>query len=60
MPSVDLNTKVFVHRRNDDGTCDSICIICYRTVATAVDESALTVAEDRHVCRTEDLNRLAK
>ena len=31
----------FTHRHNLDGTYDSICRCCFRTVATACDEGSL-------------------
>ena len=40
----------FVHRLNLDGTVDSICTDCARTIATESDEPALTPAEARHEC----------
>jgi predicted Fe-S protein YdhL (DUF1289 family) len=40
-----------VHRRNDDGSWDSICIGCFRTIARAEAEAELTERERKHVCR---------
>ena len=40
----------FAHRVNLDGTIDSICLYCFRTVATAHDESALLFHQAQHVC----------
>ena len=40
----------FSHRVNDDGTIDSICPQCFKTVATATQESDLDPAESRHCC----------
>lgn len=40
----------YAHRRNDDGTFDSICLRCYRTVATANTESDLVFSEAKHLC----------
>ena len=40
----------FAHRRNDDGTVDSICPSCFRTVAQSARELDLHKAEDSHVC----------
>jgi len=40
----------FPHRRNKDGTMDSICLDCYLTIATAETEDQLEVAEDAHIC----------
>jgi len=40
----------FVHRHNLDGTVDSICTICARTVGSDEQESNLAAAEVRHIC----------
>lgn len=40
----------FHHRQNDNGTHDSICLMCYLTVATACEESHLAPHENMHVC----------
>ena len=40
----------FAHRRNDDGTYDSICPTCFRTIAQSARELDLHNAEDSHVC----------
>jgi hypothetical protein len=40
----------FAHRVNLDGTIDSICLYCFRTVATSHDESALLSHQAQHIC----------
>jgi hypothetical protein len=47
-----LNTQhaSFAHRRNDDGTVDSICPNCFQTIAKSPSEPDLQNAEDGHVC----------
>jgi hypothetical protein len=40
----------FPHRRNPDGTFDSICIQCFATVATGSVEAELKAAESAHAC----------
>ncbi len=40
----------FAHRRNRDGTYDSICTQCYATVASASNEEALSSPESAHAC----------
>ena len=40
----------FSHRRNKDGTIDSICTRCYMTVGTALNESELPKIEHSHTC----------
>ena len=47
----------FPHRRNTDGTHDSICTRCFVTVATVVNESELTGHESAHVCKPMNLYR---
>ena len=38
------------HRRNHDGSFDSICKICFATVARSIDEAALAGPERNHAC----------
>jgi hypothetical protein len=38
------------HRFNPDGTFDSICPVCFVTIARHVDECALAQFEHDHVC----------
>ncbi len=45
----------FPHRRNRDGTFDSICSQCFSTVATEGTEAELKKAEEDHVCLGLDL-----
>jgi hypothetical protein len=40
----------FPHRHNPDGSFDSICIECFQTVATKVEEAELVSHEAEHVC----------
>lgn len=40
----------FARRVNRDGTIDSICLYCFRTVATSHDESTLLFHQARHAC----------
>ena len=44
------NGKKFSHRANRDGTIDSICLQCFRTVFSTRHEAALDEAERDHVC----------
>ncbi|MDQ1453860.1 MAG: hypothetical protein QOK38_3726 [Acidobacteriaceae bacterium] len=46
----------FQHRNNEDGTCDSICLRCYRTVATSQQEAWLAHEESIHTCTLLDLH----
>jgi hypothetical protein len=40
----------FPHRKNSDGSIDSICSRCAATVANTRDESTLQAAEQSHAC----------
>jgi hypothetical protein len=40
----------FPHRRNADGSYDSICPECFLTAARAKSEEELTTLEKKHVC----------
>ena len=45
-----VSNEPFSHRRNNDGTIDSICTRCYLTAGTARDESQLPEIEHSHTC----------
>jgi hypothetical protein len=47
-------SATYFHRSNADGTFDSICMTCYRTVDTQPGEAALAMKERVHVCNPED------
>jgi hypothetical protein len=40
----------YIHRKNADRSYDSICLQCFRTVATSSDELALAELENLHKC----------
>jgi len=40
----------FAHRANPDGTFDSICCVCFATVATLDTDTDLARVERQHVC----------
>jgi hypothetical protein len=42
--------KFFVHRLNQDGTADSICLFCFATIASNSLEGELDARESTHVC----------
>jgi hypothetical protein len=46
MPSM----TTFHHKANDDGTFDSICMCCYRTVASWPEVLELAEFERNHIC----------
>lgn len=55
---LDTFKRNFPHRRNRDGSHDSICPHCFRTVATRREEAELPDDEQRHVCTEFHLDRL--
>ena len=40
----------FPHRHNRDGSHDSICILCYATIASVRNEADLAQHERDHIC----------
>jgi hypothetical protein len=40
----------YLHKNNRDGTYDSICLRCFRTVGSANNVVGLVPAETYHVC----------
>jgi hypothetical protein len=46
---------VFPHRHNLDGSHDSICVNCFRTVSSTQREIELEAIEKKHVCAVSDL-----
>jgi hypothetical protein len=50
MSAVDSPTIKFVHRKNLDGTFDSICPQCFVTIATCRNETEMLLVERMHVC----------
>jgi hypothetical protein len=48
----------YAHRRNADGTSDSICLHCFRTVASCNRSTDLPEMESQHRCRAEDVECL--
>jgi hypothetical protein len=40
----------FFHRLNADSTFDSICSLCFRTVAAAADKEFRRIEESAHTC----------
>jgi hypothetical protein len=50
MGSAFAESAHFPHRRNSDGTVDSICPRCFVTIGTSTCESDLPAIEAAHVC----------
>ena len=45
--------------QNDDGTCNSRCLYCFMTIASAVKTSEeLALVEQRHLCPEKILNQI--
>jgi hypothetical protein len=47
--------KDFFHREHSDGTYDSICLRCFRTIGYRALELDLVLDEKNHICGKEDL-----
>jgi hypothetical protein len=50
---MDRRKASFPHKLNADGSFDSICPMCFRTVATAAQETELAALERKHQCDPE-------
>ena len=50
----------FSHRHNPNGTANSICLRCFRTIATKSNEGELDAAEAAHKCGGFDLGNLLR
>jgi len=51
MESTHPTASQYAHRPNYDGTVDSICKLCFLTVARAYREVDLIQLEIRHICQ---------
>jgi hypothetical protein len=47
----------FPHRRNPDGTFNSICLTCFATIASYKTEEELKELDESHVCETTVLSQ---
>lgn len=43
-------SRIYPHRRNSDGSYESICLTCFSTVSHADTETDLKTQEINHVC----------
>ena len=50
-----MSLELFFHRPNMNGTFDSICMKCFRTVDTQQREVDLSAKEQTHVCDLRDV-----
>jgi len=46
----ELREAFFPHRRNRDGSYDSICMTCFETVGSARTQEDLAKIDKEHVC----------
>lgn len=51
----ETRTQMYPHRRNKDGSLDSICLRCFATVAHAQLEEELIQHEQVHQCQDTPL-----
>ncbi len=47
----------FSHRPNNDGSVDSICLRCFRTIASNNKGRSIAMMESQHECDPVDLMR---
>ena len=47
----------FSHRPNNDGSVDSICLRCFRTIASDKNERSIAMVEFQHECDPSDILR---
>jgi hypothetical protein len=47
----------YPHKRNKDGSFNSICPVCFRTIASKMTEDELAQEEKKHVCGTSLLSK---
>jgi len=55
----DKSNEFYPHRRNKDGSYDSICLTCFLTVAFGKSETELTEFDKKHVCEYFPLSQRA-
>jgi hypothetical protein len=51
-PVTEQTSAAFYPRENGNGTVESICLVCFRTVGPAVSELQLSEFERKHVCES--------
>jgi hypothetical protein len=49
----------YPHRRNRDGSFDSICLNCFATLATAKTEAELLELDQAHICQPATVTQRA-
>ena len=47
----------YPHKRNSDGSIDSICLTCFATIASARTEQELLESDKRHICKPSALSQ---
>jgi hypothetical protein len=53
-------SRIYPHRRNKDGSYESICLSCFLTVSRAKTEAELTEQDVAHVCTATKLSTRGK
>lgn len=56
----DTDEVLYKHRQNKDGTFDSICLRCFRTVASAPNEESLNNIEPNHHCSEPEVRHYSR
>jgi hypothetical protein len=49
--------RIYPHRRNADGSYDSICLTCFLTASHAATEAELATQDSTHVCGSSLLSQ---
>jgi hypothetical protein len=55
-----LRPPFYPHRKNPNGSYDSICLRCLMTIGTSEDENVLVRLEDAHICEFKPLSKRGK
>jgi hypothetical protein len=55
-----LRPPFYPHRKNPNGSYDSICLQCLMTIGTSEDEKLLVRLEDAHICEFKALSKRGK
>jgi hypothetical protein len=50
-------SPIYPHRKNKDGSYDSICLTCFQTVSHAHSEAELGPQEEAHLCAASLLSK---
>jgi hypothetical protein len=50
-------SQIYPHRKNKDGSYDSICLTCFLTVCSTTSEANLKQQEEAHLCTASLLSK---